>query len=591
MIAASTRSALGIMARLPLVLCASLVLLASMASAQPVHDVSLVARPGLWTIAPGQTVTNGWLYNGQLPGPTLRLRQGDRLRVTLTNLLPEPTTIHWHGLPVPLKVDGVPGVSQGPVGIGQQYVYEFTAAVPGTYFYHPHVGLQLDRGLAGALIVDPANPAEDPPYDVEHVVVLDDWLPGAPIMGQDPVYSAYLINGKTSLGQSPLAVKVGDRVRMRFVNASAHLAYAVTVDGHPMLVTHADGQGVVPVTARALPIGPGERWDAYFVASNPGRWSVAASDLMQRGTTLVRAVLAYQGSTGPDPAPGYVPPDLKSAPLLGYAQLASKQPNAGIAPNPGRTHALQISGGMMSYVWTINGAAFPNAPTLPVTFGQKVRLDMTNMSMSHHPMHIHGHFLRVVGSGGGTVAPLVKDTVLLQEGGMMSPSRLDAEFTADNPGLWAFHCHMVYHMEAGLMRLIEYAGTDADRDGVPDGSDYDPTGAWPVAWLGDNGGGFRTGTTVSCSAQWRETEALLWALGMRRFPAITLGELGTLGLADPIAYLGIVIVPQSRVGTLALSIPADAGLVGGQVAVQAVGSHATLTPNIRLSSTGLLTIR
>jgi FtsP/CotA-like multicopper oxidase with cupredoxin domain len=151
--------------------------LASAQSAREVRDYSLVAGPADIVVAPGR-VWRTWAYNGQVPGPTIRATQGERIRVVLENRLDVPTTIHWHGVPLPNAMDGVPGLTQEPVEPGGSFVYEFDANVPGTYFYHSHVGLQLDRGLLGALVIDPAEPERL--ADREFLLFLDDWLPTSP---------------------------------------------------------------------------------------------------------------------------------------------------------------------------------------------------------------------------------------------------------------------------------------------------------------------------------------------------------------------------------------------------------------------------
>ncbi len=566
-------------------------LLPDTAAAQTTHRIQLVAKPGTVQIAPGRTVQNAWLYSGQLPGPAIRVTEGDRVRITLTNQLPEATTIHWHGLPVPLHVDGVPGVSQGPIGIGQDYTYEFTADRPGTYWYHPHYDLQIDRGLVAPLIVYPKDKTADPKYDREFLVVLDDWLPGAPVAGRDPVYSDYLINGKTSLGQAPMVVRKGEVVRLRFLNMSGATNYVVTVDGHPMRVTHADGQPVVPVTTRAIPIGAGERYDVYVTANNPGKWSIAAAALRNRTRTLVRAILAYASATGPNPSPSYVPTWLRSAALLSYSQLASAKPIGPISGNPDRVHNLALQWqGMMRYVWTINGQVFPNAAPLDVRKGESVRFNASNFTMVHHPMHLHGHFFKVLGSGGGTTAPLVKDTVLVPPGRMMTPGRLDTEFVADNPGNWAYHCHMIYHMGAGMMRLVRYVGTDADRDLLEDGVDFAPSRGYPVGWTDPGAGGYRPGSTVRIELQWPAGETAAWYVGPPLPAPASLGALGEVWI-NPWAFLGSTRAGRNSRASLALGLPNDSSLSGLKVGLQAVGSHRSLAPGHRLSTLVMLTVR
>ncbi|GEM_PF-1144838 len=560
--------------------------------AQTTRSFTLRPAPGKAVIAPGRTVTNGWLYNKKLPGPLIRVREGDRVRVKVFNDLAEPTTVHWHGLPVDLKADGVPGVSQGLIGVGQEYDYEFLAKRPGTYWYHPHIDLQIDRGLVGALIVDPKNSKADPPYDREYLLLVDDWLPGAPVAGRDPVYTDYLINGKTSAGQTPMLVKKGETVRLRILNVSGATAYAFTVDGHTMRVTHADGQPLFPVTTKAIPIGPGERYDVYVTANNPGKWSIAFANLLDRSRTLVRAVLAYASATGNVPPPNYVPVALRTAPLLTYAQLKNKGTGGGLFARPTRTYDLSFTmGGMFRYVWMINGQAFPNASPIPVSYMDKVRFRAFNRTMMYHPMHLHGHFMRVHGSAGGTTAPLVKDTVLVPPGSMIFPGRLDVDFLADNPGNWAYHCHQIYHMGAGMMRLVEYVGRDGDGDGLADGKDFSPASAYPVTWTEGLGGKFAVGSRVRLVAQWKPGEQVFWFVGLPLAQGLSLGSLGVLGIRPPLLYLGRTGTTARNVATIDLPIPGDPSLKGGRLGIQALATQASLKPGLRLSTRSYLTLR
>jgi multicopper oxidase len=233
----------------------------------------------------GDRVLSTWAYEGGLPGPEIRITEGDTLRVHLRNGLPAETTIHWHGLPVPTGMDGVPGLSQRPVGPGEEFLYEFVAPTAGTYIYYSHVGLQLDRGLYGPLVVEAIDQELD--YDREHAIVLDDWLDGT---GGTPVdalealqssvggmmgggmmggsghipYPLYLINGRPPQDPETLKVREGDRLRLRLINAAADTVFRFAAAGHKLTVTHTDGQPVEPVTVEAVRTGMGERYDVLL---------------------------------------------------------------------------------------------------------------------------------------------------------------------------------------------------------------------------------------------------------------------------------------------------------------------------------------
>lgn len=411
-----------------------------------------------------------WGYNGSVPGPEIRAGEGDTLRVFVENRLAQSTTVHWHGLPVVNGMDGVPHVTQPPVPTGEDFSYEFRVPVAGTYLYHSHFGLQLDRGLYGPLIVEPRR--EELDYDREFVLLLDDWLEGLSgdspeaalrrlqqtpsgmmgpsMMGSSETrYPLYMINGRTASDPLTLAVRRGDRVRLRLINAGAQTVFRFAVGGHRLTVTHADGQPVEHVEVDAVRLGMGERYDAMFTADAPGAWQVSAA---AESGGLGRAILRYSGTLDAAPPPDHRPAELGGR-LLSYRDLrdasGSVAPRDGIFDGPDRTYRLTLSGGMGGYEWTIGGQSYPDAEPLEVREGERVRLALENQSMIAHPMHLHGHFFRVENSTGHS--PL-KDTVLVEP----HMGRAELDFIADNPGEWLFHCHNLYHMESGMARVVSY---------------------------------------------------------------------------------------------------------------------------------------
>jgi zinc transporter ZupT len=222
-----------------------------------------------WLVAPG-VVQQAWTYDGTVPGPTIHVRQGDRVRVILVNRLPEPTTVHWHGLSVDADMDGVPGMTQTAVTPGGAFVYEFTATSPGTYIYHTHYDdlNQLDRGLYGAVVVDPLHPTEH--FDRDYLMVLSSWR----ILSDAENY--FSINGKSYPLTKPFMVRSGDRVRIREINISGTEFHTMHLHGHRFQVIAVDGQPVPPrnrQTMVTLTIGPGETRDIAFMANaKPGTW-------------------------------------------------------------------------------------------------------------------------------------------------------------------------------------------------------------------------------------------------------------------------------------------------------------------------------
>jgi FtsP/CotA-like multicopper oxidase with cupredoxin domain len=418
-----------------------------------------------------------WTYNGQMPGPEIRVKEGDTLRVVLKNNLPEGTTIHWHGVPVPNKMDGVPYVTQRPVEPGKTFVYEFLASPPGTYVYHSHVSYQLDRGLYGALIIEPRK--ETRSYDKEYVLMLEDWATidgggpeasklgriqtGMGMMGmrgmmgrrtsagfplQEPLYDEYVINGKVFGDLPPFKVKKGDKVRLRIINPSSSTIYILRIAGHSLTVTHADGRPVLPIEVGALKIGMGERYDVEFVANNPGRWHIY--NIRDRSPVSGRflGTIEYEGIK----SKSYNDDNLRRFTISDY-RLFEGMDEGSIRPvdRIDKVFRMNLSGGMMSLYWTINGKVYPDSDDMTVKPGDRVRFEYFNMSMMDHPMHLHGHFFEVAGTGRVTGVRIKKDTLIIPA----HMGRGTAEFIADNPGVWFHHCHNLYHMEAGMANLVK----------------------------------------------------------------------------------------------------------------------------------------
>lgn len=570
-------------------------LASSLAAPTPAQivETTIVARPGVATLAPGVTA-NAWLYNGTLPGPTLRITEGQRLRVRFVNELPESSIIHPHGQPVHQGMDGMASISRPETAPGQEFLYDFADLRPGTYWYHPHSEHheQLDQGLYGALIVDPASTAGEPAFDYERTILLDEWT--NPLGGSG--YVGHLLNGKASDGQYTIAAQSGQRLRLRFVNAAARTNYVVALDGHLMQVTHADGYRVQPVTTSALVLGVGERYDAIVQCNNPGVWSLAVSTIQNRSTTVVRGVVRYQGQSGPDPAPTYVPPALASGTILDYAQLAADVPVQPIVANPARRYSGVLGmtmGGPGVQLWTINGQAWPNVTPWAVAQGEIVEITWTNTTMSPmhmHPMHLHGHSFRIVGTSGGVSAPPTKDVVLLRPAGQPG-STITIQFTADNPGRWLAHCHDMMHMAQGMMTRIDYLG-DADGDGISDAVDHDPTKAQPVLLVASDAAQFRIGQNGALGFQWQPQSVATLYAALSALPApLALPPLGELEL-DPLGMWPIASFGLGGTSTASLpyAIPADPLLQNGRFLLQALAT-TTLPGGVRLSTPQAFTIR
>jgi FtsP/CotA-like multicopper oxidase with cupredoxin domain len=444
----------------------------------------------------GGPVVNTWAYGDSVPGPLLRARAGDLLRVQVDNQLPATTSVHWHGIALPNNMDGVPGVTQAPIGVGRPFTYEFTVPDPGTYFYHPHSGVQLDRGLYGALLVD--EDADPGGYDVEWTVVLDDWVDGtgrtpeqvlkelnsasagpsggsgndmsgmggmggmdhgsmsgtgmgamggmgeamtSPLLGGagDVAYPHYLANGRVPAAPVTLSAKPGQRARLRLINAGSDTAFRVALGGHRLTLTHSDGFPVVPLTTDALLIGMGERYDV-LVTVGDGVFPLVALAEGKKGSALA----LVRSAAGTAPMASARPTELAGKVALSTDLTAADAVRLP-AKRVDRPHDLRLSGSMAPYRWTINGRSFPDGDPLPIEAGQRIRLRFQNMSMMFHPMHVHGHTFALVRGGAR------KDTVIVRP-----MKTVEVDLDANNPGQWAAHCHNIYHAETGMMTMLDY---------------------------------------------------------------------------------------------------------------------------------------
>ncbi|MGW1974352.1 multicopper oxidase family protein [Streptomyces sp. NPDC001889] len=459
----------------------------------PERKVRLTATPARLDIG-GRTVRS-WAYGDRLPGREIRATAGETLALTLANNLPETTSLHWHGLALRNDMDGVPGLTQRPVRAGGEFLHRFALAHPGTYWFHPHSGVQQDRGLYAALIVE--DPKEPLAYDREWVVVLDDWVdgvdgstpdavlaelregmggggheghgmtgvsltrgtsapdPGGPsrmMMGAnsdllggdagDVAYPHYLVNGRTPGAPTSFAAKPGDRIRLRIINAGGDTAFRVALGGHEMTVTHTDGFPVRHARTDALLLGMGERYDVLVTAGD-GVFPLTAVAEGKKAAAL--ALLRTGGGSAPTAS---VRPKELDGRLLTAGKLRAHASVALPRRAPDRTAEIVLTGGMARYDWAFDGEPYaPGPPRHAVRAGERVRLVFRNRTSMWHPVHLHGHTFALADVPGGPR----KDTAIVLPG-----STLTVDFDADNPGLWMIHCHNVYHAEAGMMTTLGY---------------------------------------------------------------------------------------------------------------------------------------
>lgn len=424
------------------------------------RSVTITATAGQVDL--GGPVVSTWTYDGAVPGRELRVGAGDLVEARLVNRLPVDTSVHWHGVALRNDMDGAPHLTQLPIRPGEMFTYRFVAPAPGTYWFHPHTGTQLDRGLYAPLVVE--DPAEPGRYDAEWTVVLDDWIDGIGTtpdevlaglrrrghsvhgMGGaatgrltgDVAYPHYLVNGRVPAAPVTFRASPRHRVRVRFVNAGSDTAFRVALGGHRMTVTHTDGFPVVPVTTDALLIGMGERYDV-LIELGDGAFGLVAQAEAKHGA----AFAVVRTGSGRAPEPTVHPSELRGK-VVGYADLVPAASVALPAGRPDVVHRLELTGGMMGYEWGINGRTGDLTRPARVRSGQRVRVEFVNSTMMWHPMHLHGHTFQIAGGPR-------KDTAIVLPG-----QKVACDFDADNPGQWMVHCHNTYHAEAGMATTLGY---------------------------------------------------------------------------------------------------------------------------------------
>ncbi|WP_217577282.1 multicopper oxidase family protein [Mesorhizobium sp. GbtcB19] len=434
-------------------------------------------------IAPGQARLTGqdglstavWTYNGAVPGPALRLRQGQPVRIAVENGLHEDTTVHWHGIRLPNAMDGVPGLTQPPIRPGESFVYEFTPPDAGTFWYHPHADslVQLGRGLAGPLIVEEA---ESVAFDRDLLWLLQDWrlakdgqIAGGFGSAMDASMSGRVGNLVTINGIVPadLDVRAGERVRLRLVNAALARMMALRFEGHRPVVIAIDGQPCEPHEPEngRLVLAPAMRIDiALEMQGDPGSRHDVIDDFYN-GLAYRLTTLAYSKAVPirlhPLDAPLALPrnplpkPDLANA-VRQEVLLQGGMMGGGKLAGVGGMMGMGMPGMNGTPAWAINGMSMTGdghagmAPQFTLERGSTCRLTMRNETAWWHPMHVHGFSLSVLSRNGAPVPHRQwQDTVLLAP-----KDTIECAFVADNPGDWMLHCHVADHQMAGLMTVF-----------------------------------------------------------------------------------------------------------------------------------------
>jgi FtsP/CotA-like multicopper oxidase with cupredoxin domain len=416
--------------------------------AMPDRRLTLTAQQAEVLLASGDSI-DAWTFNGQLPGPEIRVRQGDLVEVTLVNRdIEDGVTIHWHGVDVPNAEDGVAGVTQDAVLPGERYTYRFRAEQLGTFWYHSHQvsSEQVRRGLYGAFVIVPKAPPSRGRLDLTAIV--------HDFSGQ-PAINDYV-------GVERRQVAPGTPVRLRLVNSN-NAPERLVLSGTRFRVVGIDGtevNGPRPIEGQAIQLGGGARYDLAFVMPEAAvRLSVDGSE-----TALS---LSRDGNT-----------DLEEPP-----ELSDFDPSTYGRPNPSifdgaqfdRTFVMDIGqklgffDGRPGRHWSVNGEIFPDTPMYVVRQGDLVKMRIVNDTGAVHPMHLHGHHLLVLSRNGKptTGSPWWVDTL-----NVLEDEEYEVAFRADNPGLWMDHCHNLPHAADGLTMHVMYEGVSTPfRIGGDDDND------------------------------------------------------------------------------------------------------------------------
>jgi L-ascorbate oxidase len=513
--------------------------------------------------------------NGQLPGPTLRFKEGEDVTINVTNRLDADSSIHWHGILLPYQMDGVPGISFDGIKPGETFSYQFPIKQSGTYWYHSHSGFQEQDGVFGSIVIEAAK-REPFKVDREYVVMLSDWSDEtgeqifSNLKAQSDYYNysqqtvgdfyddvkangwraafrdrlswgsmrmmptdiadvsgyTFLMNGKAPETNWTALFEKGERIRLRFINGSAMSYFDVRIPGLEMTLVQSDGNNVQPVTVDEFRIAVAETYDVIVRPREDRAFTIFAESVARtgyaRGTLAPREGMAaevpalrdrplltlsdmsmagmggmdhskmagmadmegmdhskmpgMEGMEGMDhskmagmenmegmdhssmmmggpaansdyaPGSGLAPEAANGGKFLVYADLKAQVPFADYR-EPDREIELRLTGNMERYFWSINGIKYSDAEPVRLKLGERVRIRFINDTMMMHPMHLHGMWMQL-DKGNGRFNPL-KHTV-----NVAPNSSLTVDVPVDALGQWAFHCHLMYHMAAGMFRKV-----------------------------------------------------------------------------------------------------------------------------------------
>ena len=398
-------------------------------------------------------------------GLGLSLILGERFRARVKNDLDVETLLHWHGLNPPSAQDGVPMLSQAPLKPGESFDYDFVNTRSGTHWMHSHFELQEQQLLAAPLIVrETAEPLFD---EQEHVVLLHDFTFRDPqeIMAElkggsgrhaghamggmlnDVMFDAYLANDRTLADPEVVRVVGGTQIRLRVINGSA--ASNMWIDLGPLQgeLIAVDGNAVYPLKGSKFPLAIAQRADIRVkLPEGSGAWPIlfrpegsgARTGIYLATQDAEIAKLSHEGDI---------------APAVDLAQEMKLRSVAVLPPEPvTRTEIVELTGGGADYIWGLNGKSSMHDTIFTVRENERIEIIMQNQTGMAHPMHLHGHYFKVVAINNVSIEGALRDTVLVPPS-----TSVTIRFAADNPGNWAFHCHHLYHMNAGMMGAIRYS--------------------------------------------------------------------------------------------------------------------------------------
>jgi len=434
--------------------------------------INLIARPGeMPLLGAGKVATRIWGYEGKSPGPQIRVRQGEEVRVRLINKLPQPTTMHWHGVRIVNAMDGVPELTQKAVPPGGRFDYVFRAPDAGTFWYHTHnrTWEQMARGLYGTLIVEEK---EKPAFDQDLTLVVDDWR--LTEEGQIHEQSLGALHEWAHGGRSgrwitvngayrpQMKIRAGERVRLRLVNVCNASIYALKLEGLKADLIALDGQPVAPrdVSSEPMLFSPAQRIDLAVAADPNHQGKASLRSLRRDGSDELAGFVIEPSSTGagknPDPIRLPDNPLPKTLDRSGALNIKVKMEGGAM----GRLRSAVYKGRKLGIdeliqvksIWALAGVTgLPEKPLFSARRGQSVVLNLINETAWPHPMHIHGFHFSVLERNGKPMAGAPwRDTELI-----MPRETVLLGFVADNPGKWLLHCHTLEHAAAGMITWFE----------------------------------------------------------------------------------------------------------------------------------------